>query len=118
MLPSRMAGARLPNPDLADLANLLGEENVRTLLGTFLSEYPTLLAQLSQGDRKLRHRIVHSLKSNTRIIGARELSVQMAELEARLGSPTGADIETSEIEALTTRFAAVAQELRDYLSQS
>ena len=65
-----------PNPDLADLAGLLGEENVRTLVRTFLREYPLLLAEMKAGDRKTRHRVVHSLKSNSRVIGARDLSTR------------------------------------------
>lgn len=107
-----------PNEDLAELAGVLGDDNVRTLIGTFLREYPLLLQQLAEGDRRTRHRLAHSLKSNARVVGARPLSARMAELESRLSTPTGADVQPSELAEITRDFDRVAQQLRTWAAQT
>jgi HPt (histidine-containing phosphotransfer) domain-containing protein len=109
-----MPGVPPPNPDLADLAALLGVDNVRLLVRTFLNEYPQLLQQLSTGDRKTRQRMAHSLKSNSRVIGARELSARMAALEERLGRANEPDLKPAEIESISADFATFAHSLRAF----
>ena len=59
-----------PNESLAELAASLGVDNVRTLVRTFLREFPNSFAQLTGGERQNRHRIAHSMKSNSRLVGA------------------------------------------------
>lgn len=113
-----MPGVPPPNPDIADLAALLGEDNARVLVRTFLNEYPALLRQLAAGDRRTRHRIAHSLKSNTRVIGARELSARMAATEARLNGTSAPDLSSEEIAAITGEFEAVAAGLRAFAGLS
>ncbi len=113
-----MPGPSLPNNDLAELAALLGVDNVRILVRTFLREYPLLLQQLMDGDRKTRHRVVHSLKSNTRVIGARTLSARMAALELRLNDASAPDLNTSELAEIAAEFDAVAAPLRVFAQAS
>jgi HPt (histidine-containing phosphotransfer) domain-containing protein len=103
-----------PNNDIADLVTLLGEDSVRQLIRTFLREYPRLLEQLANGDRKTRHRIAHSLKSNARVIGARDLAARMADVEQRLGDANAADVGAADIAAIAAEFDAAAAPLRAF----
>ncbi|HVU34420.1 MAG TPA: Hpt domain-containing protein [Opitutaceae bacterium] len=109
-----MASPMVPNDDLANLIALLGEENVRSLIRTFLHEYPGMLKQLADGDRATRHRLVHSLKSNARVIGERELSAHLAALEERIGTPGARDLDAAELADIARRFEAVAVPLRAF----
>lgn len=101
-----------PTEELAELAAVLGDENVRMLVRTFLRDFPTSLRDLSTADRKNRHRIAHSLKSNSRLMGAHELSRRMAEIEARLATADGADVAAEELTAIGNDFAAVEKPLK------
>lgn len=105
------------NNDLKELVALLGESNVRALIRTFLREYPQLLQQLANGDRKTRHRIAHSLKSNARVIGERTLSARMATIEDRLSTDTGADLTTAEIAEIEAAFDTAAASLRIFAAE-
>jgi HPt (histidine-containing phosphotransfer) domain-containing protein len=102
------------NDDLNDLVTLLGEDNVRQLVRTFLREYPLLLQQLAAGDRKTQHRIAHNLKSNARVIGARALSARMAAIEDRLNTAGGSDLTPSDIASIQAEFDAAALPLRTF----
>lgn len=113
-----MSGVPPPNRDLAELAALLGSDNVRQLVRTFLREYPTLIAQLAGGDRKTQHRITHSLKSNARVIGAHSLSAHMAQLEERLSRADGVDLAPAEVAVIRTLFDDAAAKLRDFAGES
>jgi HPt (histidine-containing phosphotransfer) domain-containing protein len=106
------------NDDLKELISLLGEANVRALVRTFLREYPLLLEQLRNGDRKTRHRIVHSLKSNARVIGARTLSARMAAIEERLSVEAGTDLSVTEIASVSAEFDAAASPLRIFAAET
>lgn len=112
-----MSSAPPPNEELADLAAILGEDNVRTLVRTFLQEFPVLLHELSGGDRKNRHRLAHSLKSNSRLVGAIQLSRQMAAIEERLASPTGADIDAEDLSVVAREFEAIVLPLRTFIGE-
>jgi HPt (histidine-containing phosphotransfer) domain-containing protein len=112
-----MSSAPPPNKELADLAAVLGEDNVRTLVRTFLQDFPVSLRELSGGDRKNRHRIAHSLKSNSRLMGAIQLSQQMASLEERLATATGADVSTEDLTAAAREFAAIVSPLRAFVGE-
>src|SRR5437868_4853181 len=79
-----MSNVPPPNDALAELAAVLGEDNVRTLVRTFLRDFPVSLRDLGGGDRKQRHRLAHSMKSNSRLMGAMNLSQRMAAIEQRL----------------------------------
>lgn len=103
-----------PNEELAELAALLGDENVRSLVRTFLRDFPVSFRELSGGDRKNRYRIAHSLKSNSRLVGAHQLSQRMAALEARLQEENGADVDPQDLAAITQDFAAVEGPLKSF----
>lgn len=104
-----------PNAALAELADVLGEDNVRTLVGTFLRDFPESFSQLSGGDRKTHHRIAHSLKSNSKLMGAFELSRRMADLEARLESDNGTDVTPQDLQEIAAEFATVAGPLQAFV---
>ena len=104
-----------PNEALAELAAVLGEDNVRTLVRTFLRDFPASMRMLSDLERKERHRAAHSMKSNSRLMGAMALSQRMAELEARLESTDGADVTPADLAAISAEFETVAGPLRAFV---
>ena len=103
-----------PNAALAELAAVLGVENVRPLVHTYLGEFPAMFAQLTGGERRTRHRIVHSMKSGARVMGAAALSDHMAVLEARLARPDGPDVSPQDLAVITAHFEAIAPPLRAF----
>src|SRR4051812_47371230 len=111
-----MSNVPPPTDALADLAAVLGEDNVRTLVRTFLRDFPISMRDLNGGDRKQRHRIAHSMKSNSRLMGAMELSQRMAGLESRLESD-GADVTPEDLAAITAEYEAIAAPLRAFVGQ-
>lgn len=106
-----------PTEALAELASVLGEDNVRTLVRTFLRDFPVSLHDLGRGDRKQRHRLAHSMKSNSRLMGALDLSQRMAEIETRLTAETGPDVSPEDIAAISSDFEAVARPLRAFVGE-
>ncbi len=104
-----------PNEALAELAAVLGEDNVRTLVRTFLHDFPNSLKELEGGERKNRHRVAHSMKSNSRLMGAYALSDRLSELEARLEPATGPDVTPTDLAALAAEYDAVARPLRAFV---
>jgi HPt (histidine-containing phosphotransfer) domain-containing protein len=103
-----------PNPALAELATALGADNVRTLVRTFLREFPMSFAQLTGGERQNRHRVAHSMKSNSRLMGADSLSRRMAELEARLSEENERDVTPDDLTKISAEFDAIADPLRKF----
>lgn len=110
-----MSNVPPPNEALAELASVLGEDNVRTLAATFLRDFPASFQELSDGDRSNRHRVAHSVKSNARLMGAMALSERMAELEKRLEGPAGADVTPADLAAIKTEFEEIAGPLRTFI---
>ena len=106
-----------PNDALAELATVLGPDNVRTLVRTFLRDFPTSFQQLTGGERHNRHRIAHSMKSNSRLMGAYALSTRMAEIEARLSEVNGRDITPDDLTKISADFESIAGPLRDFASE-
>ena len=104
-----------PTNALAELAAVLGEDNVRTLVRTFLRDFPVSFKQLGGADRPTRHRIAHSLKSNSRLMGALALSQRMAEIELRLSEDNGRDITAEDLKAIAEEFEAAAGPLREFV---
>ena len=104
-----------PNEALADLASVLGDDNVRTLVRTFLRDFPPSFQELNGGDRANRHRIAHSINSNARLMGAISLSDRMAELEKRLEGPAGDDITPADLRAINAEFEEIAGPLRAFV---
>ena len=110
-----MANTPPPTASLAELSDVLGEDNVRTLVRTFLKDFPGSLRELSNPDRKERHRAAHSMKSNSRLMGAMDLSQRMADLEKRLESPDGADVSPADLAAIMAEFETAAGPLRTFV---
>lgn len=104
-----------PNQALAELAAVLGDENVRTLVRTYLREFPLSLQQLGGSDRVTRHRLAHSMKSNSRLVGAVTLSQHMAALELRLADDAGEDVTPGDLAVITAEFEAAVGPLRAFV---
>jgi len=109
-----MSSSPPPTDALAELAAVLGEDNVRTLVRTFLRDFPVSLKDLGGGDRKQRHRVAHSMKSNSRLMGAMQLSQRMAALEARLEA-NGEDVNAKDLAAISAEYEAIAGPLRVFV---
>lgn len=106
----------VPNETLAELSEVLGVDNVKTLVRTFLREFPVTIDELATGNRKDQHRFAHSMKSNARLMGAHALSRHMAELEARLLEEKGAPPSAEEIAAIKREYETVAAPLRTFVA--
>jgi HPt (histidine-containing phosphotransfer) domain-containing protein len=105
-----------PNDALAELAAVLGVDNVRTLVRTFLRDFPVSFQELSGGERQNRHRLAHSMKSNSRLMGAHALSRRMAEIEERLSEDNGRDVTADDLTKISGDFEAIAGPLRKFVS--
>ncbi len=85
-----------PNEALVELVDILGEEDTKDLVRTFLQDFPPMIRGITTGDQEAQKRTVHSLKSTARHMGALALSRRMALYEQRLNEPmtslTGEDI--------------------------
>jgi HPt (histidine-containing phosphotransfer) domain-containing protein len=112
-----MATTPPPNEALAELAAVLGEDNVRTLVRTFLRDFPASIKELGGGDRRNRHRLAHSMKSNSRLMGAIPLSERMAALEARLDHAEGADVGPQDLAAIAAEYEEIAAPLRAFVGE-
>ena len=106
-----------PNEALAELADVLGADNVQTLVRTFLRDFPSSFNELTGGERSNRHRVAHSLKSNSRLMGAHALADRMAELEKRLEGAVGADVTPADLKAIQAEFEAIAGPLRAFAAE-
>lgn len=102
-----------PTAELAQLAELLGLEDTRDIVRTYLDEFPRLHLRLSHGTPAEQHRTAHSLKSSARQMGALALSERLGELEARLTTP-GARVTPADLAAITTDFEKSAAALRSF----
>lgn len=111
-----MSSVPPPNDALVDLAAVLGADNVRTLVRTFLRDFPASFQELGGGERHNRHRLAHSMKSNSRLMGAHSLSRRMAEIEARLSEDNGGDVTEEDLAAISIEFEAIAGPLREFVS--
>jgi HPt (histidine-containing phosphotransfer) domain-containing protein len=106
-----------PNEALAELADVLGVENVKTLARTFLRDFPVSISDLANGNRQNGHRFAHSMKSNARLMGAHALSQRMAELEDRLSNDSGRLVTPEDITAIRAEFEKVAIPLRKFVGE-
>ncbi len=104
-----------PNAAVAELVNAMGEDHVRTLVRTFLRDFPNSMRELATADRKNGRRIAHRMKSESRMMGAMNLSRRMLELQERLTPDTGAEINPADLAALDTEYGEIAAALRKYV---
>ena len=97
---------------LNELKEAAGAEFVSELVGTFLEEAPTMLAELrnaqAAGLGDVFRRAAHSLKSNSNTFGATRLGEMARDLE--LG---GLITDTVPLDALDAEYQRVAAELKD-----
>ena len=105
-----------PTAALAELSEVLGADNVKTLVRTFLRDFPISIRDLDTGDRKNQHRFAHSMKSNARLMGAKDLSHRMGEIEERLAVEGGDNLTPQDIVAIKTEYEVVAGPLRVYVA--
>ncbi len=103
-----------PNSSLRELAAVIGEENTRNLVRTFLREVPASLKELLLVERKHQHRLIHNMKSSTRVVGAHAFSERLAQLEAKLAKPAQTELTPVEIQQLTGEFETIAGPLLDF----
>jgi hypothetical protein len=107
-----------PTPALAELAAVLGEDNVRTLVRTYLRDFPVSFREFSKGVNPDRHRLAHSMKSNSRLMGALQLSQRMAGWENRLSTAPNAVISAEEIAAIAGEYEEIARQLRAFVGEA
>lgn len=104
-----------PTPALAELVVHLGEENVRTLVRTYLRDFPNSFREFARGVHSDRHRLAHSMKSNSRLMGALLLSQRMAALELRLSANPNENVTPEEIAEISSEFEEFAGRLRAFV---
>jgi HPt (histidine-containing phosphotransfer) domain-containing protein len=111
-----MARTSLPNDAIAELVRVLGTDNTRTLVRTFLRDFPIAFEALSVGDRGDRHRRAHSMKSSSRLMGAHALSLHLADLESRLAESAETDISQDEMAQISRMYEDLAAPLREFVN--
>jgi len=113
-----MTTPAIDRPTFDMLEQSTGAEFARELVGTFLQEAPTMLAELrdalAKGDADRFRRAAHSLKSNSNTFGALQLGALARELElggiAKATANDGALL--TALNAEYSRAAAALDELR------
>ena len=100
-----------PNPSISALVDVLGLDDTRELVRTYLREFDGLIRTLAGGTHEAKHRTAHALKSSARHMGAHSLSQRMAALELRLQSPAG-EVTADDLCAITEEFERSAGPLR------
>ena len=105
-----------PTEALAELISVIGEDDTKDLIRTFLSDFPPMIRTLSAGEIETKRRTVHSLKSTARHMGALALSRRMALFETKL-SQIDADLSSADITLIVEEFEKAAVPLRAYLGR-
>ena len=107
-----MAEPTIDLPTFTELQAAAGAEFVTELVGTFLEEAPTMLAELRSaqvaGAADTFRRAAHSLKSNSHTFGATRLGELARDLE--LG---GLIADTAPLDALEAEYQLVAAALTE-----
>ena len=103
-----------PNEALVELADILGEEDTKDLVRTFLQDFPNLVKVLQTGDPEAQKRTAHSLKSTARHMGALALSRKMALYEQRLSEPGALALTGDDVMQVVEEFEKSAGPLRAY----
>lgn len=108
-----MSSPAAPNESIAELVDVLGIDDARDLVRTFLKEYDGLIRAMTVEDRQLQHRAVHSLKSSCRHMGLAALVRRLEALETRVLLPTG-KVTMDDITALNSEFERAVPPLRNF----
>lgn len=97
-----------------------GDAFVADLFETYLRDAPELLANLRQalesGDAKTFERMAHTLKSNSALIGAKQISELCEEMEA-IGKSGALEQAVDKIGPVLAEFEEVKFELRTILNK-
>lgn len=104
-----------PNQSIAELIDILGLEDTRELVRTYLREFDSIIRALASGSREAQHRLAHALKSSARHMGALHLSQRMAALETRLQEASG-EVTADDLRAITEEFERSASPLRAFVA--
>ncbi|MFZ9682564.1 MAG: Hpt domain-containing protein [Cephaloticoccus sp.] len=102
-----------PNTAIGELADVVGLEDARDLVRTFLKEYSGLIRGMTAEDPKLQHRAVHSLKSSCRHMGLDSMVRRLQALEARMLLPEG-KVTLDDIAVLNSEYERVVAPLRQF----
>ncbi|MCC6416535.1 MAG: Hpt domain-containing protein [Opitutaceae bacterium] len=102
-----------PNTALVELAEILGVDDTRDLVRSFLKEYDGLIRAMTVPDREQQHRAVHSLKSSCRHMGLATLVRKLEALEARVMLPNG-KVALEDIAAIHSEFERGVPPLRRF----
>lgn len=110
-----MSEASIDHAVFNELKESLGADFINELVDTFLSEAPTLIAQLrpalEAGDVEEFRRAAHSLKTNAATFGAIRLNALSKELEFMARENRLGEV-GEQIQILEDLFANVATELK------
>ncbi len=102
-----------PNDSIAELIGILGVEETRGLVHTYLKEYDSLIRIMVAGSREEQHRATHSLKSSSHCIGLFSLSSYLKALEAKLSQPLGT-VTKDDITGVIAEFQRTIKPLKDF----
>lgn len=103
-----------PNPAVAELIDVLGLDDAKDVIRTYLDEFANLFRTMGSSDREAQHRATHALKSSSRHMGLLTLSRRLEALESRLLLPEG-KITTEDLMTITAEFERSAKPLRAFV---
>tara|TARA_R110002094_G_scaffold199176_1_gene171254 strand:+ start:303 stop:647 length:345 start_codon:yes stop_codon:yes gene_type:complete len=103
-----------PNDSIAQLVDILGEEDARDLVQTFFKEYDELFRKLVSGAREDQHLAAHGLKSSSRHMGLASLAQRFSVLEDRLAKPDGT-VDSDDIAIISVEYERAVPPLRKYI---
>lgn len=109
----------MPNPSatLAQLVEVLGMEEVRSLVQLYLDHTAAELQGLGGAPIDKQILKVHAIKGSSSQIGAKLFSAQCRSVEMRLRE-TRELLTTDELTALQNEFTTASDQLRDWLTQN
>lgn len=104
-----------PNLALTQLMDVVGPEDTRELVTTYLKEFDGLIRTMAGGEREAQHRAAHALKSSSRHMGLLTLSGRLQALEAKLSQP-GGQITAQDLAAVMEEFHRASKPLRAFVN--
>ncbi|MBX7120623.1 MAG: Hpt domain-containing protein [Opitutaceae bacterium] len=109
----------MPNPSatLAQLVEVLGMEEVRSLVQLYLDHTAAELQGLAAAPIDKQILKVHAIKGSSSQIGAKLFSAQCRSVEMRLRE-TRAPLTADELTVLQNEFATASDQLRDWLQKT
>lgn len=105
-----------PNEALVELVDILGEDDTKDLVRSFLQDFSPSIRRITMGDHESQKRTIHSLKSTARHMGCLALSRKMAMYETRM-TDSIEQLTTEDIIAIVEEFEKAAPPLRAYTAK-